>query len=220
VTGDLRRHVPQQEYTGMYRYQWLYLPVLYGLLSVLTRVQDVLETYVRRMSGPIRVNYYGPALLRLVAPKALWLGYRVLLPLLYFRVPAATFWPCFVVWEMATGFYLAWNFEVSHVADTVEWPVGAPHLPRSWAASQVATGVDYSHGSWAAAWWSGALNYQIEHHLFPGVSQYYYPAIAGIVKATAEEFRIPYRLEPSFWAAWTAHVRHLYTLGKDGKKAA
>lgn len=219
-TGDLRRHVPQQAYAGVYRFQWLYLPVLYGLLGVLTRVQDVLETYLRRMSGPVRVNYYGPALLRLVAPKALWLAYRVLLPLLYLRVPAGTFWPCLAVWELATGFYLAWNFEVSHVADTVEWPVGQRGtLPRSWAASQVATGVDYAHGSWAAAWWSGALNYQIEHHLFPGVSQYHYPAIAGIVKAAAEDFKIPYRLEPSFWEAWKAHVRHLYELGKDGKKA-
>ena len=209
----------QQAYAGLYKWQWLYLPVLYGLLGVLTRVQDVLETYLRRASGPIRVNYYGPALLRLVAPKLLWLGYRVFVPLLYFGVPAATFWLCFAVWEAATGFYLAWNFEVSHVADTVEWPTKAGEtLPRSWAASQVATSVDYAHNSWAAAWWSGALNYQIEHHLFPGISQYHYPAIAGIVKSAAEEFGIPYQLEPSFWAAWTAHVRLLWKMGQEGKR--
>ena len=196
--------------------------MLYGLLGFLTRVNDVLDTYLKRSSGAVRVNYYGSAALRLVAPKLFWAAYRILFPLLYLRVPPATFWPCFLVWEIATGFYLAWNFEVSHVADTVDWPIGGSDgprtLPRSWAASQVATGVDYAHDSWAAAWWSGALNYQIEHHLFPGISQYHYPAIAGIVKKAAEEFGVPYQLEPSFWAAWTAHVRHLYKMGAEGKE--
>ena len=222
MSGDLRRHVPQQVYEGMYAYQWLYLPLLYGFLGVLTRVQDYLTTFVARTAGPIRVNYYGSSLVHLLAPKLFWLGYRVLLPLLDLRVPHATFWPCLAVTELATGFYLAWNFEVSHVADTVSFPVaelkdGVQVLPMSWAESQVATGVDYAHNSWWEAWWSGALNYQIEHHLFPGISQYHYPAIAGIVKATSEEFGIKYQLEPTFWSAWTAHVRLLHSMGQRGE---
>jgi fatty acid desaturase len=35
----------------------------------------------------------------------------------------------------------------------------------------VKTGLDYGHGSTIATFLSGALNYQIEHHLFPCVSQ-------------------------------------------------
>lgn len=34
---------------------------------------------------------------------------------------------------------------------------------------------------------------QIEHHLFPGISQYYYPAIAPLVMQTCKEFNVPYR---------------------------
>ena len=34
---------------------------------------------------------------------------------------------------------------------------------------------------------------QIEHHLFPGVSQYHYPALAPIVMATCKEFGVSYR---------------------------
>ena len=216
----------------MYAWQWLYLPLLYGFLGVLTRVQDVAATWLARSSGPIRVNYYGSPLLHLLAPKALWVLWRCVIPLTLLSVPHSTFWPLLAVTEVCTGFYLAWNFEVSHVADTVAWPTPVPIpsrggsgagetqlvIPLSWAATQVATGVDYAHNCWWNAWWSGALNYQIEHHLFPGVSQYHYPAIASIVKECSKEFGVPYQLEPTFWAAWTAHVRLLHKMGGEGRE--
>ena len=214
--------MPQQARSSLYAYQWLYLPVLYGFLGILTRIQDYATTYADRTAGPIRVNYYGAPLVHLVLPKLLWLSYRVLVPLLYFGVPHAVFWPCLAVTELATGFYLAWNFEVSHVADTVQFPVvtekdGRQVLALPWAEAQVVTGVDYAHDNIWEAWWSGALNYQIEHHLFPGISQYHYPAIAGIVKACCAEFGVKYQLEPTFWSAWTAHVRLLHKMGQEGK---
>ncbi len=218
-TGDVRYLVPAQVWAAAYKWQWLYLPVLYGFLGFLTRVQDVLTTWYARTSGPLRVNFYGSAFWRVFVTKAVWLAWRVAVPLLVWRVPAATFALLFAVSELATGFYLAWNFEVSHIADTVEYPAPGANgvLARPWAESQVATGVDYAHHSVAAAWWSGALNYQIEHHLFPGISQYHYPAICDIVRATSAEFSVPYRLEASFWTAWAAHVRHLAALGQAGK---
>lgn len=37
--------------------------------------------------------------------------------------------------------------------------------------AQVKSCVDYGHGNWMLAFLSGALNYQVTHHLFPGVSQ-------------------------------------------------
>ncbi len=241
MTGDLRFLVSEQTWKKMYAWQWLYLPVLYGFLGFLTRIQDVAATWLAKSSGPIRVNYYGDAWLRIFATKGFWAAWRIAVPLLVWKVPAATFWPLFAVSEICTGFYLAWNFEVSHISGEVEWPAAkgvnsaAPNsapptnamakgdvgrnggiLPRPWAESQIATGVDYAHNSWAAAFWSGALNYQIEHHLFPGISQYHYPAIADIVKKAAQEYKIPYRLEPSFWAAWCAHVRYLHAQGAKG----
>ena len=250
-TGDFRRHVEEQAQAPFYAYQWLYLPVLYGFLGILTRIQDYATTYADRSAGPIRVNYYGHPLVHLVAPKLLWAVYRVAIPLIYFRVPHAVFWPCLAITELATGFYLAWNFEVSHVADTVDFLVarekeggrrvlhrrvkaagegstssaaqaGAEEEPRlepiSWAEAQVLTGVDYAHNSWWNAWWSGALNYQIEHHLFPGISQYHYPAISSIVKQCCEEYKLNYTLEPTFWSAWTAHVRLLQKMGAQGRE--
>lgn len=44
---------------------------------------------------------------------------------------------------------------------------------------------------------SHPFNLQIEHHLFPGISQYYYPAIAPLVVQTCKEYGIPYRCVPT-----------------------
>lgn len=102
----------------------------------------------------------------------------------------------------------------------VDFPNGeksSTTLPDTWAITQVKTSVDYGHGDPVATFLCGALNYQIEHHLFPGVSQYHYPALAPIVMQTCKEYGIPYRLESGFWAAWGQHLAYLKRLGAQGK---
>ena len=38
---------------------------------------------------------------------------------------------------------------------------------------------------------------QVVHHLFPGVCHTHYPAIAPIVMATCQEFKVPYQVYPT-----------------------
>jgi fatty acid desaturase len=58
-----------------------------------------------------------------------------------------------------------------------------------------------------------SVSLQVEHHLFPSTAHTHYPAIAPIVRATAAEFGLPYHVYPSFWAALSAHFRHLQKMG-------
>ena len=44
----------------------------------------------------------------------------------------------------------------------------------------------------------GALNHQTTHHIFPGVSQYYYREITPIVVKTCKEFGIQYNYKATF----------------------
>lgn len=64
------------------------------------------------MSGPVRVNHYNPPWFRVGVTKAVWAAWRIALPLLLWRVPAAQFWQLFAIAEVTSGFWLAWNFEV------------------------------------------------------------------------------------------------------------
>lgn len=86
-------------------------------------------------------------------------------------------------------------------------------------SAQVKSSVDYSHGNWLATFLSGALNYQTVHHLFPGVSQYYYPDIAPIVMEVCQEFGVKYTCLPTFAKAFSLHLAHLRDMGAAGKAA-
>jgi fatty acid desaturase len=82
-----------------------------------------------------------------------------------------------------------------------------------WAEMQVRTSLDYAHDSWITTILSGGLNFQVVHHLFPFVSQIYYPKIAPIIKEHCKEYNIEYNILPSFGAALKNHLRHLSTMG-------
>jgi linoleoyl-CoA desaturase len=76
------------------------------------------------------------------------------------------------------------------------------------------TTVNFSRDNKLLSWYVGGLNFQVEHHLFPNVCHVHYPAIAPIVKATAEEYGIKYLEHPSFMAAIQSHVKTLQRFGK------
>jgi len=222
--GDLRMIVPAQVWQAVYRWQHVYLPIVYGLLSLKFRLQDITDLAIARTNGAIRVNEYDNFWIRIGLTKVVWAAWRILVPLFVFQVPAAQFWTMFLVSELTSGYWLAFNFQVSHISTDIDWPNGKPgapvtQLPDNWAIAQVKTSLDYAHDSTLQTFLCGALNYQIEHHLFPSVSQYHYPALAPIVKQTCKEFNVPYRYEPTFSKALMAHFRHLWEMGQAGKQA-
>ena len=67
---------------------------------------------------------------------------------------------------------------------------------------------------------SGALNHQTAHHLFPGVSQIYYPQITPIVRQACKEFGVRYNYKDTFTEALGAHIGHLKRLGQQQEKSA
>ena len=96
-----------------------------------------------------------------------------------------------------------------------------PPSPVDWAEMQIRSSANWSTHS--TFWWlfSGGLNFQIEHHLFPGVAHEHYPALSRAVRAVCAERGLPYNAYPSFRSIFYAHLRHLYALGnglgEDGR---
>jgi fatty acid desaturase len=81
---------------------------------------------------------------------------------------------------------------------------------------QVATTMDYATDSWFWTVMTGALNHQTVHHLFPGVSQYYYGEITPILVRTAKEFGVKYNYKPTFSQVGMVFFGRLLTAGSDG----
>jgi hypothetical protein len=173
--------------------------------------------------------------------------------------------------ELSTGYWLALNFQVSHISTVAEFPLGdvavkpastpkkrastpkkgrgaaaataavetvvetAPAksvagttntntaglkhevVPFEWAVAQTISSVDYSQNSPWTTFCCGALNFQIEHHLLPSVSQYHYPAIAPIVRKVCKKHGVKYNCLPNFYTALYLHLKYLYQLGQKGE---
>ena len=69
-------------------------------------------------------------------------------------------------------------------------------------------------------WFTGGLNHQVEHHIFPHISHIHYKKIAQIVKKTAREFNLPYHEYKTTRQAILAHLRHLKQMGMEPSLAA
>jgi len=222
TNSDPRRLVERQAWSWVYRFQWLYMPVLYALLGLKMRYDDVFEVYMQERDGPIRVNWFDSPILRVWITKLVWATWRIVVPLVMLGVDPARYWTLFFIAEFITGWYLAFNFQVSHVSVDAEFPLNLKavddpvmkQLDIEWAVDQVVTGVNYK-GGLITDFMCGALNYQIEHHLFPGVSQYHYPAIAPIVRKHCKEAKLPYHCRAGFLDALGAHLAYLYKLGQE-----
>jgi len=85
--------------------------------------------------------------------------------------------------------------------------------------AQTVASVNYSLGNWWTTFCCGALNYQIEHHLLPTVSQYHYPAIAPIVQDACRRHGVRYNELPDFYTALKMHLMLLYRMGQKGEVA-
>ena len=64
---------------------------------------------------------------------------------------------------------------------------------RDWGELQVRRSANFAINYPFVCELFGGINYQIEHHLFPGMSHVHYPIISPIVKRTCAEFGIPYQ---------------------------
>lgn len=86
-----------------------------------------------------------------------------------------------------------------------------------WAKRQICNSGNFLNDE---KWWGmifGGINYQIEHHLFPNMSNQNYPVIAPIVKKFCQENDIPYVHEETLEGAYHSFTKRV--LSKKEKEA-
>jgi fatty acid desaturase len=216
---DFRRVSPAQTWRPIYKYQHIYAPMMYGLLSFKSRIMDA-ETFVSRVNGRIRV--LNPSMFYVISylmGKVFFITIRFVLPL--FSMSLGRLMLNFFIAEFVLGYYLAFVFQVSHVATGLEFmatplpPAPAAKIDEDWAVSQIRTTQDYAHGAATTTFMTGALNYQVAHHLFPTVSQSYLAEIAPIIVQTCKEYGVEYIILPDFPSAFFSHIDYLRIMGKN-----
>jgi len=218
---DIRRIKWTQQWVPRYVYQHVYIPLVYCLLGLKTRLQDITIMFFIKRNGAIRLNPPSSSQLTVfVAGKLFFLVYRIVIPCLF--LPVWRVVGLFIIADMVASYWLALCFQASHVVSEVDWidPSKDGKMAQDWAELQIQTTQDYATDSWFFNVFTGALNHQTTHHLFPGVSQIYYPQITPIVRQACKEFGVRYNYKDTFTEALGAHIGHLKRLGQQQEKSA
>lgn len=208
---------PHTQQRWFHRFQWAYAIVFYGLLTlywVLAKDLVQFALFAREGVGPARPKERRRDLGRIIAMKAMYFAVILGAPLAA-GIPWLQVLFGFLLMHFVSGIVLTVVFQLAHSVEGTSHPLpdADGRILNDWAVHQMETTVDFAPDNRLLSWYIGGLNYQIEHHLFPRVAHVHYPAIAPIVRRTAQEFGVPYQVNTSFMSALRSHFALLRALG-------
>jgi linoleoyl-CoA desaturase len=217
------RFSPRQPRIPIHRYQHIYAWLFYMLMTLFWMTgKDFVQVIRFEKHGLLRAHKVTLplALGKVFFYKMIYYGYIIVLPILFSGVAWYHIVLGFLVMHFIAGLLLSCIFQPAHVIEgcSFQMPVnedGVEKMEDSWAVHEVKNTADFAPRNKFLTWFIGGLNYQIEHHLFTSICHVHYPKLAPIVKKTAEDFNIPYNVEPTFFGAIKAHARMLKKLGRE-----
>ncbi len=211
------RLAPQQQRHPWHRFQHLYLWALYCFTAVAIMVADIIGVISQSVSGDRlgRRPSFGDYTV-LVLTKTTFVFAMVVVPLLLHP------WWIVVLGISLTlaiaGLLLGVVFQLAHAVEQAEFRTNDELPGVGWHEWQVRSTVDFCHGRGPVArmvtWYTGGLNYQTEHHLFPRVPHTAYPEILPVVQRVCDDFSVEHRVQPTLRQALGSHYRHLRRLGR------
>lgn len=217
--GRIMRFSKEAKWHKFHKFQQYYAVFLYGLLTfnwAITTDFKQMHSYLKR-----KLSYGEPKSPKvlwttLIITKVIYLSIWIVLPI----VIGISWWKVlvgFFIMHYTAGLILSIVFQLAHVVDEAANPqpneVG--EMENTWAIHQLFTTVNFAPKNKIVNWYTGGLNHQIEHHIFPHISHVHYGKIAKIVKETAKECQLPYYEYKTMTAAVVAHFKHLRTLGLE-----
>jgi len=220
-TYGLMRLTPHLPWKPLYRGQAWYFPVVYSLIGFDFILRDFLMVFFGK-SDAVHVYPKMGVLDQII----FWVG-----KLFYFTIMFVLPLMVFPWWQVVIGFFIVMLtvglvmgvvFQLAHISGDAAFPepVGDPlHIENEWAVHQVETTTDFAPHNRLLGWFTGGLNFQIEHHLLPHICHLNYPRLAPIVEATCEEFGIRYNCYKTWRAAFMGHWRELRLLGRTPQLA-
>lgn len=152
----------------------------------------------------------------LIVTKLLYFSYALVLPALILPYNFGQIFLGFFIVHYIAGFILAIIFQPAHVTSDSAFPMpdSDNKLENNFYIHQMLTTKNFARKNKLFSWYVGGLNFQVEHHLYPTICHVHYEKLAPIVKATAEEYGIPYLEEETFGKAILEHAKSLYEFGK------
>lgn len=214
----IMRFSPTQERKPFYKYQIIYAPFLYGIMTIYWFVaKDIIQVIRYHEKDLLKTQGLTKttAMAELIFNKVWYIGIFLILPMFILSI---AWWQTllgFLLMHFICGLILAFIFQPAHVINETQFYVTdeTGSVENNWAIHQLLTTANFANGSGWFTWLIGGLNFQIEHHLFPHICHVHYKDLSAIVKKTAQEYNIPYHQHKSFYSALRSHFSLLHSLG-------
>ncbi|GAB4395530.1 MAG: acyl-CoA desaturase [Microscillaceae bacterium] len=210
------RVAPRSPRWAIHRYQHLYAFLVYTLTTISwVFIKDYKKFFINTV-GNFKGKPHPPqAYFWLFFFKFVNYTLFLILPLLYMPQSWEFVLGGFLLMHAVGGWCLAMIFMMAHAVENVHFPEPDVdgYLENCWAAHQLYTTANFGTRSRWLAFFTGGLNTQIEHHLFPHICSIHYPALSEIVRATAQEHGLPYQ-EASLSEALRSHHQFLKQMGE------
>ena len=216
--GRIIRFSRHAKWLRIHQFQKYYSIFLYGLLTInwaITTDFKQMRKYLKRKLSYGKFPNPATEWTTLIITKLIYYMLWIVLPILVLDI---SWWKVligFFVMHYTAGMILSLVFQLAHVVPNTEMPLPDKegNLEHTWAVHQLYTTSNFAPTNKLVSWYTGGLNHQVEHHIFPNISHIHYGKISKIVKETALEFNLPYNEYKTFKKAVIEHFNQLKTLG-------
>lgn len=216
--GRIIRFNKNAKWLKIHQFQKYYSFFLYGLLTInwaITTDFKQMHKYLKRKLSYGKFPNPATEWTTLIITKLVYYLLWIVLPLLVLDIAWWKVLIGFFVMHYTAGIILSVVFQLAHIVPMAEMPLPDKdgNLEHTWAVHQLYTTTNFAPNNKFISWYTGGLNHQVEHHIFPQISHIHYGKIAKIVKETAMEYNLPYNEYKTFTKAIAEHFNQLKALG-------
>lgn len=165
-----------------HKFQWIYGPILYSFLNFGEMFGQYDEIYWLSNFPVRRGNISMKAVLARTFVIVLYFIFYFFWPMYYFGY--THFYSIWMLEMMVNSHSYVWFFAVNHWTAEAGMTDFMNISETNWGVLQVENSCNFANDSPLWNFLSGGLNFQIEHHLFPGYIHTRYSDIRPIVKKT------------------------------------
>ncbi len=222
--GRIIRFSKHSKWLKVHKFQKFYSIFLYGLLTInwaITTDIKQMRRYLKRKLSYGKLPKPAKAWSVLVFTKILYYSVWVVLPILVMDIAWWQVLIGFFVMHYTAGMILSITFQLAHVMPNTDMPQPDQdgNMEHTWAIHQLFTTSNFAPNNKFVEFYTGGLNHQVEHHIFPHISHIHYKNISKIVRETAKEFNLPYNEYKTMFGAFTDHFKQLNYLGTHPETA-
>ncbi len=220
-SGWILRMHPSQPLLWIHRYQFIYAPFL--LYQVLYFFWVFWNDFVKYWTKRVRNYDIRPNEINRADHFNFWLS-KIVHISLFIVFPWLLFgWKImligYAVYSIICSAVISNVFQLAHVVNETEFFTNDEDgfIDVSLIDSQILSTANFYFKNIflnkVLNWYTGGLNFQIEHHLFPKICSLHYEKIAPIVKKHVLAHGLPYNTNPVHKAI-KSHLKELYVMGR------